>query len=47
MTTKQIRVGEDCVAILERWRHEHESYSDAIRRMGRYLRKSKEAPAIK
>jgi predicted CopG family antitoxin len=39
MATKQIRIGEDCIAILEKWRHEHESLSDAVRRMGRHLGK--------
>lgn len=40
MTTKQIRVGTDCILILEKWQEdqEHESYSDAIRRMERYLK---------
>jgi hypothetical protein len=40
MATKQIRVGVDCVKILENWQEdkEHESYSDAIRRMERYLK---------
>jgi len=41
MATKQIRIGVDCVKILERWQEdiEHESFSDAIRRMDRYLKK--------
>ena len=47
MATKQIRVGEDCIAVLEQWRHEHESHSDAIRRMDRHLRKAGEVPAPK
>lgn len=42
MATKQIRIGEDCIAILDKWRHEHESMSDAVRRMDRHLRKHKE-----
>jgi hypothetical protein len=33
MTTKQIRVVSDCITILDAWRHEGESYTDAIRRM--------------
>jgi predicted CopG family antitoxin len=43
MATKQIRVGEDCIAILDRWRHEQESLSDAVRRMDRHLRKHGES----
>ena len=43
MATKQIRIGEDCIAILEKWRHEHESLSDAVRRMDRHLRKHGES----
>jgi Arc/MetJ-type ribon-helix-helix transcriptional regulator len=40
MTTKQIRIGEDCIQILDSWLEdkEHESYSDAIRRMNRRLK---------
>jgi predicted CopG family antitoxin len=38
MTTKQIRIGDDCVQILNGWRHEKESLSDAIRRMNRHLK---------
>lgn len=39
MATKQIRIGEDFIAILDKWRHEHESLSDAVRRMDRHPRK--------
>lgn len=39
MTTKQIRVVDDCIKILDAWRYEGESYTDAIRRMDRHLRK--------
>lgn len=42
MATHQIRIGEDCVKILDAWRHDEESLSDAIRRMDRHLRKRKE-----
>lgn len=44
MATKQIRIGEDCLEILERWRHdtETEGFSDAIRRMDRHLKKHNE-----
>jgi predicted CopG family antitoxin len=42
MATRQIRIGEDCVTILEAWRFEQESLSEAIRRMDRCLKKHKE-----
>jgi hypothetical protein len=42
MTTKQIRVVEDCIKILDAWRHEGESHTDAIRRMDRKLKQHKE-----
>ena len=42
MATHQIRVGEDCIAVLDRWRHERESMTDAIRRMNRHLREAEE-----
>ena len=39
MTTSIIRIGDDCIAILNRWRYdpETESLSDALRRMDRKL----------
>jgi hypothetical protein len=42
MTTKQIRVISDCITILDLWRHKGESYTDAIRRMDRRLKKHNE-----
>jgi predicted CopG family antitoxin len=42
MVTHQIRIGKDCVEILDNWRHDKESLSDAIRRMDRHLKKHKE-----
>jgi len=42
MTTKQIRVVSDCITILDAWRHEGESHTDAIRRMARRLEQHKE-----
>ena len=41
MTTSVIRIGDDCIAILNRWRYdpETEGLSDAIRRMDRHLKK--------
>ena len=42
MTTKQIRVVSDCIEVLDSWRYDGESYTDAIRRMGRRLKKYKE-----
>ena len=42
MATHQIRIGEDCVKILDAWRYPKESHSDAIRRIGRCLKKHKE-----
>lgn len=47
MTTRQIRVGEDCVKILEVWRYKEESLSDAIRRIDRCLKKHKEKGIVK
>ena len=47
MTTRQIRVGEDCVKILDAWRYDGESLSDAIRRIDRHLRRHKEVGAGK
>ena len=38
MATKQIRVGDDCIQILNRYRHKKESLSDSIRRMDRHLK---------
>lgn len=42
MVTKQIRITDDCIKILDTWRHEGESHTDAIRRIGRCLKKHKE-----
>jgi hypothetical protein len=42
MATHQIRIGEDCVKILDAWRYPGESLSDAIRRINRNLCKHKE-----
>ena len=40
MTTSVIRIGDDCIAILDRWRYdpETESLSDAVRRIDRHLK---------
>ena len=46
MVTHQIRIGEDCVKILDDWRHPGESLSDAIRRIGRCLKKHKESGVL-
>jgi predicted CopG family antitoxin len=43
MATHQIRIGEDCIEILNRWRYKKESHSDAIRRIDRRLKKNKES----
>lgn len=42
MATKQIRIGDDCIQVLESWRHPHESMSDAVRRMDRHLKSHSE-----
>jgi len=40
MTTSVIRIGDDCIATLNRWRYdpETESLSDALHRMDRKLK---------
>jgi len=40
MPSQVIRIGDDCISILDAWKYEHESYSDAIRRMDRNLKKA-------
>jgi hypothetical protein len=42
MATHQIRIGDDCVKILDAWRYPEESLSDAIRRINRHLGKHNE-----
>jgi hypothetical protein len=46
MATKQIRIVEDCVDILNRWRHDGESLTHAIRRMDRHLKKHNETGVV-
>lgn len=37
MTTKQIKIGTDCIEMIDFWKCPGDSYSDAIRRMNRRL----------
>lgn len=40
MTTSVIRIGDDCISVMNRWRYDMktESISDALRRMDRKLK---------